>query len=133
MTVYRLAKNPGDYAAAQALLKQEGFERETLTFPTILALDELDGYKCVGVLSTRIQDKMIIAGPLALRSDRRRAKAAIRLIDLYDIAMRGIGIISYIFHTEEGSVLDKSIERLLPGMEPYAVQNGQRFFIRRLT
>jgi hypothetical protein len=132
MTVYRLARTPGDYAAAQSMLKGEGFANETLMFPTILALDELNGYRVVGVLSTRIQDKMIIAGPLALQSERRRARTAIRLIDLYDIAMRGIGIISYIFHTEEGSIIDKSLAKMFPDMEPYAVENGQRFFVRRL-
>jgi hypothetical protein len=127
-TAYRLAKNPGEYAAAHALLKAEGFEKQELRFPTILALDEGD---VVGLISTHIQDKMIIAGPLCLKSDRRRARAAIRLIDLYDIAMRGMGITSYIFHTETDSILDKSAQKMGIG-EFYAERNGVRFYVKRL-
>ena len=133
MTVYRLARNPGDYAVAQGLLRAEGFEKQSLTFPTVIALDESDDHKCVGVISTYIQDKMVIAGPMALRSDRRRARTAIRLIDFYDITMRGLGLVSYIFHTEIGSVLDGLVSKAMPDMHPYAIKNGSRFFIRRLN
>lgn len=131
MTVYRLAKNPGEYASAHSLLREEGGKDQKLSFPTVLALG--DDRKLVGFLGTTIQDKMIVAGPLILKSDRRRVRAAIRLIDFYEITLRALGVSRYIFYTEENSIIDKGLKRINVDMEPYAVENGIKFFVRRLN
>jgi|SRR4249919_3225221 hypothetical protein len=130
MTVYRLAKNPGDYAAAHALLRAEGYPKQKLQFPTVMAFDA--DFKAVGVAATRIEDEMIVMGPLCLKSDRRRPRTAIRLIDLYDIAMRGMGITSYIFHIEQGNLWEKLVNKAMPDLTPYAMRDGINYYIRRL-
>lgn len=128
MTAYRIANNPGDYNSAHDLMKAEGFPSQKLSFPTVLAID--DG-KTVGLLSTRIQNKMIVAGPLVLASDRMRVHTAIKLCELYEIALAAMGITTFLFHTEEGSTVDQFIERY-SYMKPYQVDGKQKFFIRRI-
>jgi len=129
MTVYRIARNPGDYKAAHDLMRGESFPEEKVGFPTILALD---GGSVVGMLSTRIQNGMIIAGPMILKSDRRRIKTAIKLAELYEISMKGMGISTFIFNTETDSIVDKFIQRY-SNMQPYATEGNQKFFIRRVA
>lgn len=128
MTSYRLARNPGDYSGAQELARKEGFVKSKMTFPTILAMDK-DGI--VGVLATRIENEMIVAGPMVVKSDRRRPRTVMRLAELYDIAMKGMGITSYIFHTEVDSIMDQTV-RKLELAEQYAGDGKNNFWIRRL-
>ncbi len=128
MTAYRIARNPGDFAAAQELARKEGFVKVKMTLPTILAFD---GNDLVGVLATRIQDNMIVAGPMALKSDRRRPRTALRLAELYDIAMKGMGVTSYIFNTEAGGVMDQIVQKLGVA-EQYASTGAENYYIRRL-
>jgi len=124
---YKIARNPGDYSRAHALMRSEGFAKQRLSFPTLLALDE----GVVGVIGTNITNNMILAGPLVIKSDRRRIVTAIRMVEMYEVAMKGLGIKTFIFGVDQGSFLEKLIERYgyLP---PYAEEEGKKFYIRRL-
>ena len=128
-TVYKIAHTSLDYANAFALLRDEGVTGEQISFPTILALE--DG-KAVGILGTRVENKMVIAGPLVLRSDKRRSFTAMRLFEYYEHSMKGMGITSYIFNTESGHIFDKVIREKLE-LEPYASEGGRNFYIRKLS
>ena len=112
------------------LLRNEGVIGETLNFPTVLALEEGE---VVGILSTNIQDDaLIIAGPMVLKSDKRRPFTAMRLYELYENAMRNIGITSFLFSTNEGHIFDKVVREKL-NLEPYATKDGRNFYIRKLS
>lgn len=126
---FHLASNPGDYAACQKLLKEAELPKQKLSWPTIMAFHDEDGL--VGFLSTEIQDKMIIAGPLVIKPGRRRIWTAMRLIETYENAMRNISIKSYIFSAEMGTQLDTGIQRLYETL-PYASRDGRNFYIRKL-
>lgn len=128
MNSYKIADSSWDYKAAHWLIHAEGMQAERLSFPTLLAFEE---GAPVGVLGTHIQGGMIIAGPLVIRSDRRRVITAIRMAELYEIAMRGMGVTTFLFHTEEGSAVDRFIRRY-SDMQPYATEGKQKFFIRRI-
>jgi len=131
VTAYRVATNPGDYQFAHALMRAEGVvEKQKITFPTILAYD--DDNKVVGMLGTRIINRMIVAGPLILRKDQRRPFTALRLFEFYENAMRNMGIKSFIFSTEIGHIFDKIVREKLE-LQPYAVDDGQNWYIRKLS
>jgi hypothetical protein len=100
-----------------------------LKFPTILAINEGD---VVGVVGTTIQNKMIIAGPLAIDSSQRRVFTALRLMEAYDTAMRNIGVRTYILPVEQGSLLGKIVERYYKDVTPYAGNGNVMFYTRRL-
>lgn len=129
--IYRIASNPGDYQQCHKLMNAEGIEKARITFPTVMAVDKKEGL--VGFLSTRIQDKMIIAGPLVLRSDRRRVFTAIKLAAAYEMAMRNLGIQTFIFHGPAGGLLERAIKRYYPHATPYAEENGIKFWTWRLS
>jgi len=130
VTAYRVATNPGDYQFAHALMRAEGVvEKQKITFPTILAYD--DDNKVVGMLGTRIINRMIVAGPLILRGDQRRSFTAMRLFEFYENAMKNMGIKSFIFSTEIGHIFDKVVREKLE-LQPYAVDDGQNWYIRKL-
>ena len=127
---YRLASKPDDYRKAQALMKAEGVPKQELGFPTILAIEDK---RAVGMISTNIQNDMVIAGPLVVRSDRRRVMTAIRMVEMYEMALRGMGLATFIFHVDEGTFLDRVIKRYGDKYQPYAVEGTRKFFVRRLT
>lgn len=128
--IFRVASNPGDYNNAHSLMQAEGIPKVRLGFPTLLAIE--DGtWKLVGILGTRIEKKMVIAGPLVLRSDQRRIFTAIRLAEAYEMSMRNLGIKSFIFYGEAGGLLERAINRYYPHMEPYAVRGENKFWIWR--
>lgn len=127
---FRVASNPGAYAQCHELLKEEGIAPEKLGFPTIMALEN---DRLVGFLSTHIQKQMIVAGPMVIRSDRRRIMTAIRLAEAYEMSMRNLGIKTFIFHGEAGGLLEKAIRRYYPHVAPYATRDGIVFYTWRLT
>lgn len=124
---YRIADSPKLLKQAHALIKAEGLSKQELEFPTVVALED----KVIGLIGTKITNNMIVAGPLVIKSDRRRIMTAIRMVEMYEIAMKGLGISSFIFSVEDGSLLEKLIERY--GYEPpYAEEEGRKFYVRRL-
>lgn len=129
MSKYRLAADRSDMRMAQRFLREQGFafDHTRLSFPVVMAF--ADG-KLVGVFGTTIQDDMIIAGPMAVLDDRPRWRTALRLFDLYDVAMAAMGVSSYVVAAEQGSVSHKAI-KTAEG-EPYAVKGDMEYFIRRL-
>ena len=130
MTIgYKIAETPADFHEAHALMRGEGVPEQTLGFPTMLLVEE---DQIVGMIGTDIQKGMIIAGPLVMRSDRKRIQSAIKMVEMYEMALRGIGISTFIFHVEEGTFLDKMISRYSE-YQPYAVRGTKKFFIRRLN
>jgi hypothetical protein len=126
---FRLAKSPKDFHKAHALMRAEGVPKQKLGFPTLLVVEDNDP---VGLISTDIQNGMIIAGPLVVKSDRRRIQTAITMVEMYEMALRSMGIKTFIFHVEEGSFLDKMISRYSE-YQPYATEGTKKFFIRRLN
>lgn len=129
MIEYRRAANSHDYKLAHELMRREGVPKDTLGFPTMLAFE--DG-ELIGMCATTIKNSMIVAGPLTLRSDRRRAFTALQLCVKYEEDLKSLGIISYIFSAEYGGIMQKAIDRYMAGMKPYADDGKNRFYIRRL-
>jgi len=130
MTIgFKIAEAPNDFHKAHALMREEGIPEQTLGFPTMLTME---GPILVGVLGTNIKKGMIVAGPLVMKSDRKRVQSAIKMVEMYEMALRGMGISTFIFHVEGGSFLDRMISRYSE-YQPYAVRGTKKFFIRRLN
>ena len=121
-----VASSPGHYQAAHRLLRSESAGKQSLGFPTIMAWD---GDDLVGICGTRIVDKMILAGPLVVRTDKRRLFTILRLCEAYETAMSGIGVTSFILSVEHGSILQRGMERYFPDQKPYASEDGSDFYI----
>lgn len=124
---YRLAEGAADYTLCAELIAEEGFPEGPIDFPTVMALDD-DG-ELVGLLATTPHTEMVLAGPLVLRHDRRRPMTAIKLINLYELTMRGLGIESVIFHAVKDGFLTQGIDRYFPNIRPYAEDGEDQFFI----
>jgi hypothetical protein len=129
MTEYRRASSSHDYKLAHQLMRAENIPEDTLGFPTMLAFE---GDDLIGMCATTIKNNMIVAGPLTLRSDRRRAFTALELCVKYEEDLKALGIVSYIFSAEYGSITEKAVQRYMHGMEPYADDGQRKFYIRRL-
>ena len=129
-TIYRIADGAGDYRKAHALIKAEGIEEKfQLSFPTLLAMEEDE---VVGVLGTNVEQDYILAGPLVLKSDKKRSFTIVRLVDLYDTTMRACGIKSFLFCTElTNTKWLEYIDKVL-GFKPYCEEDGRAWFIRNL-
>ena len=128
---FHVASSTKDYESCHRLMDEEGINRTWgLTFPTIMALDKKG--QLVGFLSTRIEKNMIVAGPLVLKSDQRRMFTALRLAEAYESSMRNLGIKTFVFAGEAGGLLERAIERYYPHVEPYAVQDGIKYWTWRL-
>lgn len=123
--IYRVARNPGDYKQCHDLMTQERMEAVRVSFPTIMALEDL---KLVGFIGTRVIKKMVVAGPMVLDSSRKRIFTALRLVEAYDTAMNSLKMKSVIFYVDTDSVIYKMIERWKPDMTPYAFRDGKAFY-----
>lgn len=110
---------------AERLMESEGLEDASVGYPVVIAVDEDE---VVGFLGTHIKDDYIIAGPLVLKTDRRRPFTAIRLGEVYEAVLRSIGITHYILWFEEDSNLDKYFRSI--GLNPYAISDGKSFYFR---
>lgn len=126
---YRIANTPEDFELAHTLMRNEGAPLDVLGFPTVMCFE---GSELIGICGTHTDDGMIIAGPLLLRTDKRRAFTALRLADYYENTMRGLGITSFIFSAEEGSVMKEACDRYMHNMKPYAIEGDRYFYIRKL-
>lgn len=126
---FRTANSPKDFHKAHDLMRAEGVPEQSLGFPTLMAFEDDEP---IGLIGTNIQKGMIIAGPLVMKSDRRRIHTAIKMVEMYEMALRGMGISTFIFHVDEDSFLDKMISRYSE-YQPYATENKKKFFIRRLN
>ena len=126
---YRVASNPGDWVAAHKLLREVGEPKDKLTFPTILAWEGMD---LVGVCGTRIKDGAIVAGPMAIKPDRRRTMTAFRLAEAYVSAMQTLGIQSFVLSVQKDSFLHKGIQKLYPHLAPFDEdEEGTLFYVWR--
>jgi hypothetical protein len=126
-TTFRVASSTEDYDVCNELLRKVGEPRILgLSFPTIMAYD---AEELIGFVGTRIEKQMIIAGPLTMNSDRQRVFTAIRLAEAYESAMRNLGITRFIFCAQTGGLIDKAIKRYYPSMQPYAMRDGNAFYI----
>ena len=121
-----VAATPGHYQAAHRLLRDEQVEKQLLGFPTIMAWE---GDTLIGLCGTRIINKMIVAGPLVVRTDRRRLFTIMRLAEAYEAAMKELGIESFILSVEHGSILQRGIERYYPDAEPYSTEGGYDHYV----
>lgn len=133
---YQVASSDGHYVAARNLMQQEGEAPVNLGFPTLLAF-ETDPPELIGILGTHFQEDLMIAGPLVMKSDVpvfARPKVAMRLCERYEYAARALGIKSFIFHVEDGTIFDQAFQRYngWPGLEHYATEGNRKFYIRRL-
>lgn len=121
-----VAASPGHYQAAHRLLREEGVEKQVLGFPTVMAWDD---DTLVGICGTRIVDRMILAGPLIVRTDRKRLFTIMRLCEAYESAMMEIGIRSFILSVENESLLHRGMNRYFPDQEPYAKDDEYSHYI----
>ena len=129
MTSYKIAENAMEYRKAHELIKSEGVVDMPLNFPTILAFD---GEEVVGVLGTDVSSGYIVAGPLVLKSDKKRTFTIIRLVEAYDYAMRSAGVKSFIFSTAlENKKWLEYIDTVLE-CKPYCYKDGRAWFVRKL-
>lgn len=128
---YKLAEVPEDYEDARELLRAEQIELHDheLSFPTVLAYEDEE---CVGLMSCYIQDDMVIAGPLTLRTDVRRPITALRLCEKFERELSRAGVTRYIIHAERGTILEEAIPRYTPNMECYHDDGTARFYIRKI-
>lgn len=129
MIQYRRASTSYDYKLAHQLMRGEGVPEDRLGFPTMLAFENEE---LIGMCATTIKNNLIVAGPLTLRSDRRRAFTALELCVKYEEDLKSLGIVSYIFSAEYGGIMQKAIDRYMDGMKPYADDGKHKFYIRRL-
>lgn len=128
---YRLADGAADYTLCRELITDNDIPITEIDFPTVMAIDD-DG-EVIGVLATTKHPEMVLAGPLVLRHDKRRPFTAIKLIQLYEITMRGLGIKSVIVHAVKNSFVSKGIDRYFENLRPYAETDDDTFFIWPLT
>jgi hypothetical protein len=130
MTDYKIAQTAYDYKRCHGLLLKVGRDQPGITFPTIMA--EKDG-ELTGVLCTHISNKMIFAGPVAIRDDAPHYWTFIRLIEAYENVMRTAKITTYLFavpktETKYLELIEKVLE-----LKPYGEAEGHLLFDRRLT
>jgi hypothetical protein len=115
---YRLAEGQPDYQLCRELMAEEHFDEQDIDFPTILALD--DNNEVIGFLATTPHEEMVLAGPLVMRHDERRPRTAMRLMDLYQTMLRGLGMHSIIFGLDPRfDLLKNMLERYYPHIQPY--------------
>lgn len=128
-TTYKIAETAQDYKRVHALIKSEGMEDAALAFPTIMAIEDDE---VVGCLGTNTQQSMIIAGPLVLKSDKKRSFTIIRLVEAYELVMRHCKIKSFIFSTDLTN--EKWLEYIdtVLGFTPYHKDAERAWFIRKL-
>lgn len=124
MVNFRIA-NDSLMEQAEDLMETEGFENAPFDYPTVVAVE---GDEVVGFIGTHIRDDLILAGPLVLKTDRRRPFTAIRLGEVYEAVLRSIGITNYVLWFEEDSNLDRYFRSI--GLTPYAISDGKSFYFR---
>jgi hypothetical protein len=128
---FTVAKHSGQYQAVHRLMKSEHQDRCKLGFPTIMAYE---GNDLVGFVGTQLKPGMIIAGPLVVKSDRRRLFTIMRLCEAYEGAMASMGITTFILSAKSGSILDRAIKRYFPDQHPYAMDGqGNEFYTWRVS
>ena len=129
-TVFRIAETRDDLARCQQLLLTNGYEEVALTIPSIMALRE--GH-LVGLLGTQNRSDGIIAGPLVIDLPGDNPVFLVfQLLELYDNAMRHLGVAFYNFAVEEQNTKNlEYVERAL-GINPIAHKDGFVWFKREL-
>ena len=129
MIGFKIAYMPEDYKAAHDLLLKEGFFPQELDYPTVMVFD---GEELIGMITTSLKDDMVVAGPLVMKSDKRRLIAAVKLAEAYEATLRGLGIESFIFWAEEQSGTASAVLKFDPKAVPYAKKGNRLFWLRKL-
>lgn len=129
-TSYKIAETANDYKRVHALIKSEGVDdTASLAFPTIMAIEDEE---VVGCLGTNTQQSMIIAGPLVIKSDKKRTFTIIRLVEAYELVMKECKIKSFIFSAKaDDEQWLRYIDEVL-GFEPYYKDAENAWFIWKL-
>jgi hypothetical protein len=124
-TIYRLARDPGDYRRAQALAKVRGAYQGPLGFPTVLA--ERDG-KVVGFVSTHPKADAVLCDRLAVAEEiEKPARVIFKLAEAYERVMWMAGIRAYYIWIENGNTELLPLVTRLYG-EPYHVDAEHHWF-----
>jgi hypothetical protein len=106
-------------------MRSTGIVDNDLGFPTLVAIDEKG---LVGFVATTPRPDMVLAGPLVMRQDKTRPFTAKRMAEMYELALKRLGITSFIFYADEkDSVFVKVMNRYFPDVKPYA-KNGSTLF-----
>lgn len=128
---FKVAAAVEDFELCFKLMEAQGLSHTELQVPTVMAFEDSE---FIGFLGTHYQDELVIAGPLVLKdAEHPRVHAAYMLCELYETAMRSLGVTSYIMHVEDGNFMDQAIKRYNPpGLEQYAREGSRTFYIRRL-
>lgn len=126
---FRVATHAGDYRACRALAAAENMPANRLSFPTIMGFE---GAELTGFLATDTSQDMVVAGPLVIKSGGRRPRLALKLAENYELAMRNLGIKSFIMAVQPNSTMAKAVERYGFDMTKYGEKDGWLFYLRRL-
>ena len=124
---FTIAQSPQDYKLCHNLARETQTSIEQLSFPTVMGFE---GDALVGFMSTFLGEGLIVAGPMVIKADKRRAKLALRLGENYENAMRSLGVHSVIMSVERNSIMHKAVQRYTD-MEPYAEEGESLFYVRR--
>lgn len=125
-TSYRVASSDGDYNACRRLMMASGIVDNDLGFPTLMAIDEKG---LVGFVATTPRTDMVLAGPLVMRQDKSRPLTALRLVQMYELSLKKMGITSFIFYADEkDSVFARAMARYFPEVKPYAKSGSTLFY-----
>lgn len=127
---YFLIRELSDYKLVRQFIRDQGEPDDSLSFPTVVAVDEAG--EILGVLSTDLQKNLVVAGPLVINKKIRGYRVIVGLVDAYDEVMRGMGITSYVHSVDENNKPWLNMIERAYGDEPYAKQNGRLFFIKKL-
>lgn len=68
----------------------------TIGFPTVFARE---GERITGILATQEREDSVIAGPF----EAETPLTALRLLEMYEAILRGLGISAYWFHVEHSN------------------------------
>lgn len=98
---------------------------ERLGWPTVLAKD---GDQVKGFLSTQDLPDSVVAGPFRAESPL----IALRLVQMYETILKGLGLSAYWFHVEHGNYRWLEIVRRAEGYEEIATTETGVWFKRNL-
>lgn len=127
---FKVAEHAGDYRQCIALAAAEEQKHRRLSWPTVMAYEDEE---LVGFLSTDTSQDMVVAGPLVMKSDKRRPRLTLKLAEEYENSLRNLGIKSYIMGVLPDSIMHKAIERYVSDTSTkYGEAEGWLFYVRKL-
>ena len=121
MTEYKIASTYKEWKDCHGLLEND----DELAYPTVMAVR--DG-KAIGMISTASGDENLFASHIIANS----IFTCIKLYELYDRTMKGMGVDHYLFNIDkENKKMINAIEKLF-GIKPFSESDEMLFYARRI-